>query len=185
MKFTNILILLLGIFFIGFPQGAIAEKNHVPGKPFADLQEQIDDLQEQIDNITSAPEQQGAPGPAEPRGSAGILEKYTKVIEVLPYYSSDRFIVYCDNIPDDTAISGNAYTYWDMGDSLQYSPYSDVLRPVCTDYGEGNPGPGLETMTCQQGELPIGWQFIQHPYNKRSFTHVVLNVMCIYAQDTQ
>ena len=185
MKFTNIMILLLGIFFIGFPQVAIAEKNHVPGKPFANLQEQIDGLQEQIDNLELTLEQQETPEPDGLQGSAGILEKYMKVNEVLPYGSSGRFIVYCDNIPDDTAISGNAYTYWEgyMPGLFQFSIYNDVLRPVCKYYGEE--GPGLETMTCQPGDLPIGWQFIQHPFNNKSVAHVILNVMCIYAPDTQ
>jgi hypothetical protein len=108
-----------------------------------------------------------------------------KVIEVSPIEINlrpRRFIVYCDNIPDDVAISGNAYTYWGE-DQLQGYGYNDVQRPVCTYYGEDDPGPGLEAMTCQQGELPIGWQFIQHPNNNRRDAHVVLNVMCIYAPD--
>jgi hypothetical protein len=185
MKFTNIMILLLSIFFIGFPQGAIAQKNHVPGKPFANLQEQIDDLQEQIDNLGLTLEQQKTPDPAEQQGSAGILEKYMKANDGIPYNTSGRLIVYCDNIPEDVAISGNAHTYWDSPGLFQLSPYNDVLRPVCTYYGEDNPGPGLEAKTCQQGELPIGWQFIANPYTNNPLAHVVLNVMCIYAPDTQ
>ena len=84
MKFTNIMILLLSIFFIGFPQGAIAQKNHVPGKPFANLQEQIDDLQEQIDNLGLTLEQQKTPDPAEQQGSsrtAGIGWYFRKIYE--------------------------------------------------------------------------------------------------------
>ena len=57
MKFSNDIIVFLGIFFIGFPQGAIAKKKHVRGKPFANLQEQID-------NIELTPGPQGPPGPA-------------------------------------------------------------------------------------------------------------------------
>jgi len=230
MKFTNIMILLLGIIFIGFPQGAIAQKKHVPGRPFVDLQEQID-YQEKINNIELIPGPQGPPGPIGPQGltgpegpqgppgpmgpqgltgpegpqgspgpigpqgltgpegpqgSTGILEKYMKVNEVSPYDTGSRFIVYCDNIPDDVAISGNAYTYWtDTPGGFQYSSYKDILRPVCTYYGENNPGPLPNAMTCQSGELPIGWQFIQHSANNRPNARVVVNVMCIFAPDPQ
>ena len=222
MKFTNIMILLLGIFFIGFPQGAIAKKNHVPGKPFAALQEQIDN-QKQIENIELIPGPQGPPGPEGPQGppgpegpqgpmgpegpqgppgpqgltgsegpqgSSGILEKYMKVEEVSPAYPGYRFIVYCDNIPDDVAISGNAYSYWtDVPGGFPYATTEDILRPVCTYYGEDNSGPALTVMTCQPDEenkLPIGWQFIQHPSNYHgSNGHVVVNVMCLFAPDTQ
>ena len=199
MKFIKIMIVLIGIFFIGFPQVALAKKYHVPRKPFAFFLNLI----KQFDHNRSTPEPQGPPGPAGPQGppgpagpqgppgpvgpqgSAGILEKYMKINEVSPYDStSDRFIVYCDNIPDDVAISGNAYTYWGE-DQFQGTSYNDVLRPVCTYYGEDDPGPGLEAMTCQPEELPIGWQFIQHPNNRRFNAHVVLNVMCIFAPDTQ
>ena len=84
-------------------------------------------------------------------------------------------------------MSGNAYMYWDTGyDGFSPTGYNNVLRPVCTYYGENDPGPGIRTMTCQPGELPIGWQFIKHPYNpSQNYAHVVLNVMCIYAPDTQ
>jgi hypothetical protein len=205
MKFIKIMIVLIGIFFIGFPQVALAKKDHVPGRPFA----LIFDLLKQFDNNKSTPGPQGPPGPVGPQGlpgpvgpqglpgptgpvgpqgSAGILEKYVKVHEVMPHRTSSSFIVYCDNIPDDVAISGNAYTYlatpW--GAQFQSTQYNDVLRPVCTYYDENNPEPGLEALTCQQpGDFPIGWQFIQHPENNESDAHVVLNVVCIFAPDTQ
>ena len=197
MKFIKIMIVLIGIFFIGFPQVALAKKDHVPGKPFAFLFNLI----KQFDNNKSTPGPQGPPGPAGPQGSAGpqgpagpqgsagILEKYMKVIEVSPYFTPDPIIVYCDNIPDDVAISGNAYTYLagpdEGGVRFQGTGYNDVLRPVCTYYDEDDTVPGLKGMTCQPGELPIGWQFIQHPSNNRFDAHVVLNVMCIFAPDTQ
>jgi hypothetical protein len=184
MKFTKIMILLLGVFFIGFPQGAIAKKKHVHGKPFANFQGQIDALQEQIDNLELTLEQQKTPDPAEQQGSTGILEKYMKSNDVLYSDTSGRFIVYCDNIPDDTAISGNAYRYQEGPFPFVNAPFSDILRPVCTYYGENEPGPGPETETCQPGELPIGWQFINNFSNGNS-GRVVLNVMCIYAPDTQ
>ena len=198
MKFIKVMIVLIGIFFIGFPQAALAKKDHVPGRPFAFLFNLI----KQFDNNKSTPGPQGPPGPAGPQGpqgsagpqgpagpqgSAGILEKYMKVHEVMPYRTSSSFIVYCDNIPDDVAISGNAYTYLATpgGNELQGTTYNDVLRPVCTYYDEDDPEPGLNAMTCQPGELPIGWQFIQHPMNNRYDAHVVLNVICIFAPDTQ
>jgi hypothetical protein len=184
MKFIKIMIILIGIFFIGFQQVALAKKDHVPGKPFAFLFNLI----KQFDNNKSTPGPQGPPGPegpVGPEGSAGILEKYMKVIEVSPYDTPGPFIVYCNNIPDDVAISGNAYTYWDTSGGFPVITYNDVLRPVCTYYGEDDPEPGLKTMTCQPGELPIGWQLIQHPYNNKPYAHVVLNVICIYAPDTQ
>ncbi len=196
MKFIKIMIVLIGVFFIGFPQVALAKKDHVPGKPFAFLFSLI----KQFDNNKSTPGPQGPPGPAGPQGlagpqgSAGILEKYMKVIEVSPYFTPDPsftpdpIIVYCDNIPDDVAISGNAYTYLAMpGGEVRFqgTGYNDVLRPVCKYYDEDDRVPGLEGMTCQPGELPIGWQFIQHPNNNHIFARVVLNVMCIYAPDTQ
>jgi len=206
MKFTNIMILLLGIFFIGFPQGAIAKRDHVPGKPFADLQEQIDNIE-----LTPGPQgppgpagpqglpgstgpqgpqgpagPQGAPGPAGLEGPAGILDIYMKFDQVRPYFMKNgRFIVYCDNRDEDFAISGSAYTSY-AGKGFLHTTYDDVLRPVCEYYGENDPGgPGLETMTCQQGEIPIGWQFIQHPGNRVSAALVVLNVMCAIVPDTQ
>jgi hypothetical protein len=192
MKFIKIMIVLIGIFFIGFPQVALAKKDHVPGRPFAFLF----DLIKKFDNNKSTPGPQGPPGPAGPQGpagpagpqgSAGILEKYMKVHEVMPYRTSSSFIVYCDNIPDDVAISGNTYTYLATpgGSQFQGTTYNDVLRPVCTYYDEDDPEPGLETMTCQPGELPIGWQFIQHPNNNKSDARVVLSVTCIFAPDAQ
>ena len=200
MKFIKIMIVLIGIFFIGFQQVALANRNHVPRKPFAFFFNLI----KQFDNTKSTPGPQGPPGPAGPQGppgpagpqgpigpqgSTGILEKYMKVNEVSPYYTSSSFIVYCDNIPDDVAISGNAYTYLarpeEEGVRFQGTGYNDILRPVCTYYDEDDTMPGLDNMTCQPGELPIGWQFIQHPSNNRFDAHVVLNVMCIFAPDTQ
>jgi hypothetical protein len=207
MKFIRITIVLIGIFFIGFPQVALAKKDHVPGKPFAFLF----NLMKQFDNNKSTQGPQGPPGPAGPegpqgpvglegpvgpegpqgpagpQGSAGILEKYMKVYEVSPSPTPANFIVYCDNIPDDVAISGNAYTYWATpgGAQVPDSEYNDVLRPVCTFYREDAPRPGLEAMTCKSGEVPIGWQFIQNPANIRYDAYVVLNVMCIFAPDTQ
>ena len=201
MKFIRLMIVLIGIFFIGFPHVALAQKDHVPGKPFAFLYNLI----KQFDNNKSTPGPQGSPGPIGPQGppgpmgpqgpagaigpqgSAGILEKYMKVIEISPYFTPDPIIVYCDNIPDDVAISANAYTYWSQPGGVQFqgTGYNDVLRPVCTYYDADDTVPGLDGMTCQPGELPIGWQFIQHPNNNRSDAHVVLNVMCIFAPDTQ
>jgi hypothetical protein len=184
MKFINFMILLLSIFVIGIPQGAIAGKSRVPGKPFVNLQEQIDDLREQIGNLELTLKQKETAEPEEPQESAGILEKYMKGNDVLPSDTSGRFIVYCDNIPDDIAISGNVYKYQEGPWPYAPSPYGDILRPVCTYYGEDDPGPALVTKTCQPGELPIGWQFILNPYNSAN-DHVVLDVMCIYAPDTQ
>ena len=219
MKFIRLMIVLIGIFFIGFPHVALAQKDHVPGKPFAFLYNLI----KQFDNNKSTPGPQGSPGPIGPQGSpgpigpqgppgpigpqgppgpmgpqgpagaigpqgsAGILEKYMKVIEISPYFTPDPIIVYCDNIPDDVAISANAYTYWSQPGGVQFqgTGYNDVLRPVCTYYDADDTVPGLDGMTCQPGELPIGWQFFQHPNNNRSDAHVVLNVMCIFAPDTQ
>jgi hypothetical protein len=201
MKFIRIAIVLIGIFFIGFPQVAFAKKDHVPGKPFAFLF----NLMKQFDNNKSTQGPQGPPGPVGPegpqgpvgpqgppgpaglQGSAGILEKYMKVYEVGPSSTPANFIVYCDNIPDDIAISGNAYTYWATPGGAQVPGwgYNDVLRPVCTFYSEDDQKPGLEAMTCKSGEVPIGWQFIQNPANNRYDAYVVLNVMCIFAPDTQ
>ena len=186
MKFIKIMIVLIGIFFIGFPQVALAKKDHVPGKPFAFLLNLI----KQFDNNKSTTGPQGPPGPAGPQGlvgpqgSAGILEKYTKVIEFSPSETTGRIIVYCDNIPDDIAISGNAYTYEKYSPGgFNNDPFTDVLRPVCEDYGKAGPPP--TESTCDQGDLPIGWQFIRHPLNKSTEAYVVINVMCIYAPDTQ
>ena len=44
MKFIKIMIVLIGIFFIGFQQVALAKKDHVPGKPFAFLRKLINSL---------------------------------------------------------------------------------------------------------------------------------------------
>jgi hypothetical protein len=183
MKFIRIAIVLIGIFFIGFPQIAFAKKDHVPGKPFAFLF----NLMKQFDNNKSTQGPQGPPGPAGLQGSAGILEKYMKVYEVGPSTTPANFIVYCDNVPDDIAISGNAYTYWATPGGVEVPGwgYNDVLRPVCTYYREDAPRPGLEAMTCKTGDVPIGWQFIQNPNNHRYDAYVVLNVMCIFAPDTQ
>ena len=201
MKFIRIAIVLIGIFFIGFPQAAFAKKDHVPGKPFAFLF----NLMKQFDNNKSTqgpqgppgpvgPEgsqgpvgPQGPPGPVGPQGSAGILEKYMKVYEVGPSFTPANFIVYCDNSPDDIAISGNAYTYWATPGGVEVPGYgyNDVLRPVCKDYREDARQPRLEDMTCKTGDVPIGWQFIQNPSNNRYDAYVVLNIMCIFAPDTQ
>jgi hypothetical protein len=178
MKFSNIMIFLLGILFIGLTQVALAEKDHVPGKPFANLQEQID-------NIESTPGPQGPPGPVGPEGPmgpegpAGILDKYIIVRQVRtnsPTHIYNRLIVYCN--PDDLAISGAAHTTpGHMGGN-----YQDVLRPVCEDFGPI--GPDLNEpppLTCEDGELPIGWQFIRHPGNPP--VGIVINVLCICAPD--
>ena len=147
MKFIKIMIVLIGIFFIGFPQVALAKRDRVPGKPFAFLFNLI----KRFDNNKSTPGPQGPPGPAGqqgpagPQGSPGILGKYMKIHEVMPYRTSGSVFVYCDNIPDDVAISGNAYTYgkYSPGGFQRYGLYNDVLRPVCKDYGEGDPGPPI------------------------------------------
>ena len=76
-------LLLLSIFVIGFPQGAIAGKSRVPGKPFVNLQEQIDDLREQIGNLELTLKQKETAEPEGPQESAGILEKYMKGNDVL------------------------------------------------------------------------------------------------------
>lgn len=234
MKTTKIIILLLGIFLIGFPQAALAKKDHIIGGPFAYIRKLIhkfDAPRKQeppgLQRLQGPPGPEGPQGPAGaegpqgppgpegpqglagtqgpqgpagpegpqgltgpegPQGPAGILDKYMKTSDEIPYYTEGKVIVYCDNIPDDVAINGSSYSYWDSaarGIEAPATSYNDVLRPVCTYYGEDDPGPGLENKTCQPGQLPIGWQLIQHKYNQRAYSHVVLNVMCVYAPDAQ
>lgn len=210
MKYFKIMILLLGIFCIGFPQAALAKKEHVPGKPFAFLYKLFD-------NIRSTPKTQGPPGPVGPQGPpgpvgpqgpqgpagpegpqgpagaagpegpqgpagpeglqgpAGILDKYMVVREFRASKQKNRTIVYCDNIPDDLAISAAAYTAGDLADDV----YPDVLRPVCDDLGFL--GPDLNSRTCEAGQLPIGWQFIRHPFNPSAY--IVIDVMCVYTPE--
>jgi hypothetical protein len=207
MKYTKIMILLLGIFFVGFPQAALAQGEHVPGRPFAFLRKLID-------NIGLTPETQvppgpqglqGPPGPAGPQGlqgpagpegpagpqglqgpagpegpqgPAGILDKYLVVQEFYASNPKNRTIVYCDNIPDDLAISAAAYTAGEHTNAL----YPDVLRPVCSDFGFT--GPDLNnspSRTCEAGQLPIGWQFIRHPKNPAAY--IVINVQCVYTPE--
>jgi hypothetical protein len=87
-------------------------------------------------------------------------------------------VVYCDNMPDDLAISGVAYT---AGEHMN-TVYPDVLRPVCDDIGYI--GPDLNnspSRTCESGELPIGWQFIRHPRNPSAY--IAINVMCVYTPE--
>jgi hypothetical protein len=210
MKYTKIVILLLGIFFIGFPQAALAKKDHIPRSPFAFLRKLIDNIdltpKTQVPPGLQGP--QGPPGPAGPagpqgpqglqgpagpagpqglqgpagpeglQGPAAILDKYMVVREFRASYPNNRIIVYCDNIPDDMAISGAAYTAGEHTNAF----YPDVLRPVCSDFGFI--GPDLDnspSRTCEAGQLPIGWQFIRHPKNPAAY--IVVNVLCVYAPE--
>ena len=194
MKFIKIMILLLGILFIGFPQVALAKKDHLHGKPFASLFNLI----KQFDNNKSTPGPQGPPGPAGPAGPmgpagpqgpmgpAGILDTYMEVSQI----KSDgtnviNVIVYCDDPLGDIAFSGTAYyTDWPhVPGGSQMPQNNDVMRPVCKEYDPITPPPGLQEMTCQSGEHPIGWQFIQHRENINLGANVAINVLCIYAPD--
>jgi len=108
MKFTNILIILLSIFFIGFSQVALAEKDHVPGKPFADLQEQID-------NIQSTNGTQVGPG---------LYHVHTRVLWDLGWLAADS-----------PSISGGFFTYWEEPKSLVYGPGTDLFLSPLEGYG--------------------------------------------------
>ena len=213
MKFTKIMILLLGIFFIGFSQVAFAKRDHVPRKPFAFLRMLIDNIEstpgtqgpqgpegpagpvgpqglqgpagpvgpEGLQGPTGPVGPQGLQGPTGPEGPAGILDKYIVVREFYAGGPNNRAIVYCNNIPDDLAISGAAYN----ADGHVNDIYPDVLRPVCNDFGYF--GPDLTDLnnspfrTCKAGQFPIGWQFIRHPRNPTA--HIVINVLCVYTPE--
>jgi hypothetical protein len=200
MKFTKIMILLICMFIV-FPQVALAKKDYLTGKPFKFLYNLI----KQFENSKSTPGPQGPPGPEGPigpegppgpagpegpqglqgpagpegpQGPAGILDKYIVVREFRASSQMNRSLVYCNNIPDDLAISAAAHTVGDHVNSF----YPDVLRPVCDEFDFN--GPDLNnspSRTCKAGQLPIGWQFIRHPRNPAA--HIVINVMCVYTPE--
>jgi hypothetical protein len=196
MKFIKIMILLLGILFIGFPQVALAKKDHVSGSPFKFLLKLIYD-----NNTKSTPGPQGPVGPQGPAGPAGpmgpagpqgpmgpvgILDTYMEVSQI----ESDgtdviNVIVYCEDQPGDIAFSGAAYyTVWPSAPGESPMPQNnDVLRPVCKEYDPNTAPPRLQEMTCQSGERPIGWQFIQNQENINPGANVAIYVMCVYAPD--
>ena len=201
MKFTKIMILLIGIFFIGFPQVALAKKDHVAGRPFEFLLKLI----ENIHNTKSAPGPQGPPGPAGPvgpegpqgpagpagpegpqglagpvgpEGPPGIIGAYIRGTTVQTFEPGKSIAFYCE--PGDIATSG-AFTPKTADWSVLSKKYVDVLRPLCGQSWQsyGSKGPPIDKVTCYPGSGdPIGMQFIRHPWHATSVTGV-FNVICI------
>lgn len=189
MKFIKIMILLIGIFFIGYPQVALAKKDHVPGKPFAFLRNVI----KNFNNTKSTPGPQGLPGPAGPQGPAGlvgpagpegpqgpegppgIIGAYIRGTGVRPFDPGSSTAFYCE--PGDIAISGTFSPHTADWPGLS-TKYVDVLRPLCGT-PSGRSGPSISIVTCYPGSGdPIGWQFIRNPWYTEPVTGV-FNVICI------
>lgn len=148
MKVANFLIILMGIFFIGFPQVAIAKDGRVRGKPFIHLQEQIDNMQ--LTPVIKGPAgpqgPAGPPGPAGPEGPTGIANVYIRGISTDSFYPGTPVQLYC--YAGDAAISASFFPA-DPASSNQVEFY-DVVRPIC------------DTGICGENQTPTGFEFVRN-----------------------
>jgi hypothetical protein len=184
MKFIKIMILLIAIFLIGYPQVALAKKDHVPGKPFAFLRYLI----KNFNNTKSTPGPQGLPGPAGPEGPQGPVGPQgpagpegpqgiegpagpTGIANVYIIGGRHDLINGGESIQNfcyagDAAISASFYT--GNNDFRNLTTYYDILRPICD----------ANDSICGEDQTPKGFEFVRHPRNGPAYG-VYFQVICL------
>ena len=162
MKLTKVSIILFSIFFVGVSQVALAKDGHKKGKPFAELQDQIDNIQT-IQGAQGPAGPQGPEGPQGPTGPTGIVGVYLIGVEPISVSAGESLQRKC--YAGDAAISASFFA---TNPTFEPQMYNDVLRPICDP----------DNSLCGPDQTPTGFEFIRHLYNGH-VNGVYFQVICL------